>query len=254
VTGALPGDGPRLNPDAAHPPFPWRVQLPDQWAVLDTNPATWQRNLQRLVDERLAGQRLPAASRRELLGHLEDLVVSAQHGGVLLSLVYIGTLSSGTAASAGLHLAWYDSAPERASLSTARLAAGRQGVIDEVETDAGTIVVQRDHVMTAPPGSTTRHGLTSLQAFLPLTDRTWTALVATASAYPEITDMLRELVVAVAGSIHPIEDGPTEGPAPDESHVATAEYTPVEPPRASGVDRGFGTMIVRRIDPHDSRS
>ncbi len=241
----------RLNPDAAHPPFPWRVALPAAWSVLDASPATWQGSLHRLVDERLGGRRLPAASRREILSHLEDLVASAQRGGVLISLVFIGTVPSGAVATAGLHLAWYDSSPERASLSTARQAAGRQGTVDEVETGAGTVVVQRDHLMVAPPGSTTRHGLTSLQAFLPLAGRTWTALVATASPYPETTDMLRELVVSVAGSIEPLDGGPggsDRAPAP-EGGPGAAGYTEVSPPDVPGVDRGFGTMVVRRIEP-----
>ncbi len=251
MTGLLPEQGLHLNRNAPHPPFTWQVALPDAWALLDTHPSTWQRSLDRLVDERLAGQRLRAADRREVLSQLEDLVVSAQRGGVLLSLVHFGPsshsgpLSGGGLASAGLHLAWYDSAPELASLATVRQAAGRQGIVEEIQTAAGPVVLQRDHVMVTPPGLTTRRGLTSLQAFLPLRGRTWTVVVATASAHPELTDPLRELVLVVAGSVR-LRD-PAAGSA-DESTVDDA-YHPVARPDAPGIERGFGTMVVRRIEP-----
>jgi hypothetical protein len=240
VTGLLPDQGLRLNSDAPHPPFSWHIALPQAWAVLDTNPSTWQRALDRLIDERLAGQRLKAADRRELLSHLEDIVVRAQRGGVLLSLVHFGRLAGGGFGSAGLHVAWYDSAPDRASLATVRAAASRQGTIEEVETAAGTVVLQRDHLMVTPPGLNARRGLTSLQAFLPLAGHTWTAVVASASAHPELTEPLRDLVVTVAGSIEVAEPG--------AAPVAPAvSYVPVDKPNAPGIEQGFGTMVLRRI-------
>jgi hypothetical protein len=244
VTALVPDQGLRLNPDAPHPPFRWQIALPDTWAVLDTHPSTWQRNLDRLVDDRFAGQRLKAAERREVLAALEELVVSAQRGGVLLSLVHLGRLASGGVASAGLHLAWYDSSPELATLATVRKAASRQGTIDEVETEAGTLVLQRDHIMMAPTGLTTRQGLTSLQAFLPLAGRPWTAVVATASAHPELTDALRELVVTVAGSIAVVDPAVADTPPPSGE-----AYVPADPVSGPGIEHGFGTMVVRRIEP-----
>jgi hypothetical protein len=249
MTELLPDGGLRLNQDAAHPPFAWRVSLPESWALLDTHPATWERSLDRLVDERLAGRRLTAGQRRELRSHLEDVVTAAQRGGVLLSLIQLGPLSTGGFASVGLHLAWYDSAPRTADLSLAREAVGRQGVVEEVETDAGTLLLQRDYLMMTPPGLGSRKALTSLQAFLPLAGRTWTAVVATSSAHPELTDLLRELVIATAGSIAPAEDQPDEGAGrPDPAGTpAAARYEPVGKPEQPGIERGFGTMVVRRF-------
>ena len=239
MTGLLPEPGLRLNPDAPHPPFTWQITLPESWAVLETQPATWSRSAERIIDEQLAGQRLRAADRREILGHLEDLVVTAQRGGVLLSLVRIGRLSAGGLASAGLQVAWYDSAPERASLATVRQAASRRGVLEEVQTQAGTVVLQRDHLLVAPPGSLERRGLTSFQGFLPLTGHTWTAVVASASAHPTMTEVLRDLVLTVAGSIGPVDEDSAD-PPPEPS------YAPVDAP---GLEKGFGTMVVRRVPP-----
>ena len=99
----------------------------------------------------------------------------------MLSLVQIGRLPNGVVSTAGLHLAWYDSTPDPSSLATGRQAIGRQGLVEEHDTDAGTVLLQRDHVSVEPPGRGSRVGLTSLQAFLPLPGRPWTAVVATAT-------------------------------------------------------------------------
>jgi hypothetical protein len=251
MSALLPGSGLRLNPDAAHPPFSWQVALPEDWALLDVHPATWQRGLDRLIDERFNGRHLRRAQVRSVREHLEELVVAAQRAGVLLSLVGLGALSTGEPASAGLNLAWYDSAPLGASLALARQAIGRQGIVEEVETDAGMLLLQRDHTLVSLPGATARAGLTSLQAFLPLTGSTWTAVVATSSAHPEMTDLLRDLVLITAGSIQPLDDDPGVEPQSADAKT-TAEFTPVEKPDRPGIERGFGTMVLRRFPPNES--
>lgn len=256
MTELLPGTGLQLNPDVSHPPFTWQVDLPadPSWSVLDTHPSSWQRSAERLVDERLAGTRIKAGQRREILRFLDDLVASCQQAGTILSLVQIGYLTSGELSTAGLHLAWYDSTPELASLATVRQAIARQGVIEEHETAAGAVLLQRDYQSLAPPGVGTRVGLTSLQAFLPLAGRPWTAVVATASAHPTMTGRLHEIVLGVAGSITPLDDaGASSGneaavaePPPEDP---AGPYRPVPADPAPGIGRGFGTMITHRIDP-----
>jgi len=251
--------GLQLNPDVAHPPFAWQVALPDDpsWSVLDTHPSSWQRSAERLVDDRLAGRRVRSAQRREVLDFIADLVAACQRGGTLISLVQLGFLGGGILASTGLHLAWYDSSPDPASIATVRQATSRQGVTEEHDTPAGPILVQRDFASLVAPGGS-RVGMTSLQAFLPLPGRTWTAVVATASPHTELTDLLHELVVAVAGSIQAAddededEDQPTddEPPGPD---VAADRYAPVEQPQAPGIERGFKTLRAHRVDPDQPR-
>ncbi|HEX5493620.1 MAG TPA: hypothetical protein VFX70_03475 [Mycobacteriales bacterium] len=254
MAGLLPDDGLALNPDATHPPFRWQIGLPGDWAVLDTHPSSWQRSAERLVDERLAGQRLRSAERRQVLTFLGDLVADCQRAGTVISLVQIGRLSSGGVGSAGLHLAWYDSSPDLASLALVHQAVGRQGVVEEVDTPAGTVLLQRDHVSLTPPGNTNRVGLTSLQAFLPLTGQCWTAIVATAGAQPEMVPVLSDLVLEVAGSIQRLDepgDGPGDPTPPDPE--PTANFTPVPPPDAPGVERGFGTLVVHQVEPEGGR-
>jgi hypothetical protein len=252
VTGLIPSNGLQLNPEAAHPPFAWQVALPSDWAMLDTHPSSWQRSLDRLVDDRFAGQRLKAAERRELFAVLADLVATCQRAGTLLSLVQLGRLSSGGVASAGIHLAWYDSAPDPASLATVRQALSRQGTVEEVPVPGGVALLQRDHLSMVPSGTTTRVGLTSFQAFLPLSGTTWTVAVATAGAQPDLLPMLRELVVAVVSSIRPLD-----GPADRTGHTTPTappgpDYLPVAPPDSAGIERGFGTLLPHTIDPRQA--
>lgn len=251
MTELVAAQGLQLNPDAAHPPFAWHIALPadPSWSVLETHPSTWQRAAERLVDDKLAGQRIKTSQRKAVLHSIADLVASCQQGGTVLSLIQLGFLSTGELSSAGLHVAWYDSQPDPASLATVRQAISKQGIVEDHDTPAGAVLLQRDFQSVAPAGSTERVGLTSLQAFLPLQDTTWTAIVATASAHPSMTDVLHGLVLDVAGSVEVLEsdsDGARVAAAPEPSPES---YQEVEPPGAPGIERGFGTLVTHRVDP-----
>lgn len=251
MTALLPATGLQLNPDAAHPPFGWTVDLPADWTVLDTNPASWTRGADRLIDERLAGQRLKSADRRAVRHALDELVAAAQRGNVLLSLIQIGQLSGGGIATAGLNIAWYDSTPDLAGLALVRQAIGAQGVVSEHETELGTIVLQSDHLSLVPPGSDSRVGMTSMQAFLPIPDQPWTLVVASVAAQPAMHDVLHMLVLAVASSVRPISDAAdgTNASGPDVPFDAAAGFHATTLPHGPGVERGFGTMVRHQIDP-----
>src|SRR5262245_9192950 len=123
----LPADDLKLNPNVPHPPFEWVIGLPADWALLDTNPESWRRSAERLVDERFYGRKLPAAERRAVLGFLEQLVADCQGAGTALSLVQLGRMSTGRVGSAGMHLGWFDSSPDPAGLAVVREALPQSG-------------------------------------------------------------------------------------------------------------------------------
>ena len=50
-----------LHPQAFRPNFLWTAQLPTSWAFLDTHPASWQRQAERIIDQFYSGQRLKSA-------------------------------------------------------------------------------------------------------------------------------------------------------------------------------------------------
>lgn len=262
------GAGFALNPQATHPPFAWRVDLPADaaWTVLDTHPASWQRSADRLVDDRFAGTHLKTADRKAIVSVVADLVTSCQQGNVLLSLVRVGLDSDERFDTTGLHLAWYDSSPQPASLSTVRQAIARQGLTEEFATPAGTVLVQRDYQSvtspaTPPPGGRpARLGLISLQAFLPIAGRCWTAVIASATTSERSAQALHDIVLTVAASIEILGGGsPTDPPEPIDptdtgSSTLDGDYVPVPTAAEPGIQRGFGTWVSHRVDPAGSRT
>jgi hypothetical protein len=206
----LPSSGLKLNPNVAHPPFPWVVGIPSDWMLLDTNPASWQRSAERMVDDRFAGRRIRAAERREVLDFVEQLVADYQRSGAALSMLQLGRMSTGTVGSAGLHLGWFDSTPDLAGLVLVREALPTTGTVDEVDTPCGPALLHRDTTTTVPPGGLVRVRSTVLQLFLPIESTTWTAVLSAATAHPELDRVLDEVIVAVARSIMPTEPEPAD--------------------------------------------
>ncbi|MGC9668863.1 hypothetical protein ACNTMW_20180 [Planosporangium sp. 12N6] len=201
----LPASDLKLNPNVAHPPFPWFIGIPRDWALLDTNPASWQRSAERMVDDRFHGRKLKAAERRAVLDFVEQLVADCQRSGAALSMLQLGRMSTGTVGSAGLHLGWFDSAPDLAGLALVRDVLPRTGTVEEVDTPTGTGLLHRSTVSSVPPGGTTRVRSTVLQLFLPIEGTTWTAVLSAATPHPELERALGELIVAVARSILPTD-------------------------------------------------
>ncbi|WP_431913192.1 hypothetical protein [Micromonospora carbonacea] len=199
----LPAHDLKLNPHAPHPGFAWFVGIPSDWALLDTNPESWQRSAVRLVDDRFLGQRLRAAERRAVLDFVEQLVADCQRAGTALSLVQLGRMSTGAVGSAGLHLGWFDSGPQPAGLALVRQTLPRTGTVEEVETPIGPGLLHRDVASTVPPGGLTRVRSTVLQLFLPVPGTTWTAVLSAATPHPEMEQVLTDVIVAVGRSIAP---------------------------------------------------
>ena len=244
----LGGRSLQLNPGVTHPPFAWSVDLPADWALLDTHPQTWRRSAERLLDERFAGTRLSRPERRGVLDFLEQLVADCQRAGTALSVVALGKLGSGGVGSAGLHLAWHDCAPRAADLAQARRAVPDRGTASEVAAATGPALLHVDRMSVVPPGTATRVPLASYQVFVPLVPTSWLAVLSTASAHPELSDALRALVVAVAASVRPADhtlpddvDAPASRPGDD----TPPDDVDAPAPRPAGFERGFATRLHR---------
>ncbi|SCF36820.1 hypothetical protein GA0070618_5827 [Micromonospora echinospora] len=224
ILDPLPASDLKINSHAPHPPFPWTAAIPSDWVLLDTNPESWQRNAERIVDDRFHGRRLRAAERRAVLDFLEQLVADCQRAGAALSMVQLGRMSTGAVGSAGLHLGWFDSTPQPAGLALVRQSLSRTGTVEEVETPRGPGLLHRDVAFTVPPGALTRVRSTVLQLYLPLPGTTWTAVLSAATPHPELERMLADAIVAVAHAISPAD--PTNAAEPTD---ATDPTDAVEP-------------------------
>lgn len=255
----LTGDRIELNPDVPFPPFPLWLRLPAAWSQLDSNPATWRRSADDLIDTTFRGSRLPARERRDIVALLEGLVADCQRAGAALSLITVGRRAAGGAASFGLHLA-FASDGRPASLGRVHDILPRTGVAGEISTESGPGVLHRDRMTMVVPGTAEIAVLTTIQAFVPIPDTSWTVVLSSASAHPELTDALESMVRAAAESVR-TEQGATGDDATDSAvplrarHRATlAEESSVaeqavDRPAAPGIERGFGTLVLRRVDP-----
>ncbi len=274
------GDGIPLNPDAAQPPFPVWMSLPSSWSLLDTNPGTWRRSADDLIDTTFHGSRLSAADRKTFLGFIESLVADCQSAGACVSLLMVGRREGGGAASAGIHIAFADEGVP-ATLGRVQDSIPRAGTRTEIDSGVGPAMLQRERMTMLIPGTGQLAALTSLQIFVPIPETSWTAALATASAYPEITDRLETLLVEIARSMsvqHP--GGGNQGaPQADENDESgdgggggdgddggdAAADNPASgrarPDRASPERRadrsgpritdGFDGLVTRRLGPAD---
>ena len=117
------------------------------------------------------------------------------------------------------------------------------------------MLLQRDHTSLDPFGTGTRVGLSSLQAFLPVAGRPWTLVAATATPHEAMSEVLHDLVLGVVSSFEILDAADTASPvAPDpDDGPAAADYTPVQPPAAPGIERGFGTLRAHRVEGDTAR-
>ena len=199
MTATVPVVEPAVDPAVPQPPFGWTVSVPTDWVRLDTAPATWARSAGRLVTERFAAR--TAAERRVAYGVVEQLVADCQRARAAVSMLLLGRMSTGATGSAGLHLGWYDSAPEPAGLAAVRDALPRTGISEQVATPAGPALLHVDVAMTVPPGGGARVRSEVRQLFLPFPGTTWTAVVSAATGHPELHRVVAEVVLAVGRGI-----------------------------------------------------
>ncbi len=247
----LPAERIELNPDVPQPPFPVWMGLPADWSLLDTNPATWRRSAETLVDTTFRASRLRGPERREVLEFFEQLVADCQRSGAALSLIQVGRREAGGAASVGIHLAFGDEG-RPSSLARVHDSLPRTGTTTEVESGVGPAVLQRDRMTMIPPGATDVVALTSMQVFIPIPETTWTAIFATATAFPELTEPMDQLMRQIAAQFRLTEElvpgGSGDGDV-DPEPAAPAEFEEIPATRGPGIERGFRTMISKRVEP-----
>lgn len=247
-----------LNPEAAYPPFAVFLDLPADWTLLDTNPATWERSAQNMLDTTFHRSRLTGKERREIIAFFEQLVADCQQAGAAVSLIQVGRLLEGGAASLGVHLAFGDEkAP--ADLGRIRDSLARSGTITEIDSGVGPALLQQERTTIVPPGATALVAMTSIQIFIPIPGSHWTAVLATASAHPELTDPVDQLLRHIAASLRLTEE-PTDavatiaehtGDGPDPADAGGRQDTFAAAPTAAGpgIERGFSTFVRKHLGP-----
>jgi hypothetical protein len=188
---------------ATGPPFGFRIEGPDDWALLETAPDRWRRSVERLLDPPGGTGRLPASARRDAAGILEDLVAVAQRTGVLLCLVKLARDAGGRLFHGSLTLTWYDSGPVPADLAFARLVVGRAEDVEELDTPTGPGLLHRATEAVPPRWRDLFGGVSAhtAQALVPVPGTGWTALVSGTTSDAGHADLLAGLVCRMAGSL-----------------------------------------------------
>lgn len=239
-----------LNPDAPRPPFPLFMDLPATWSMLDTNPSSWERSAQTMIDTTFRGSRLAGKERREVTAFFDQLVADCQQAGAALSLIQVGRLQQGGAASLGIHLAFGDEG-QPASVEMVRDTLPRNGIAREVSSGVGPAVLHSERMTMVPPGATELVALTSIQIFVPIPGTTWTAVFATASAYPELTEPVEQLLIRIVESFRRTAEpvpSVTDGDPTDEAGDPT-DFVELPRTSAPGIERGFTTLVRKRVEP-----
>ncbi|HYT09218.1 MAG TPA: hypothetical protein VEL73_01005 [Mycobacteriales bacterium] len=96
-----------VDPAAPRPALGFRLDVPDEYTVLDLDPATSDASLERLLDER--GAAVVGAARQRVRGRqvLRQVVADHRKAGVFLAAYLAGAgASPGEIVGAGLTLAW----------------------------------------------------------------------------------------------------------------------------------------------------
>ncbi|MEJ7649961.1 MAG: hypothetical protein WKF57_13155 [Nakamurella sp.] len=236
-----------LNPDATYPPFPVYLAVPTTWTLLDTNPATWQRSAERMVDETFHGSRVTGKERRQIIGFFGQLVEQCQQAGSALSILQVGRLREGVAASLGVHIAFVDEQTE-STVGRIRDSLPRTGTVVELDSGVGPALQRSERTTFMPPGSGELVSMTSIQIFAPIQGTSWTVVLATASAHPELTEPVTLLLQNMAVSLRLTEDPDDDTDDDTETEVAE-QFEQAPSVRGPGIERGFSTLVRKKIGP-----
>ncbi len=254
MTGPFPSSDLTLNPDARHPPFEWLIGIPSDWAMLDTAPATWQRNAERLIDYKFAGRKLPAKERRTVFSYLGTAVAQTQRVNSVLCVLQFGRMSTGELGSTAINLVWHETRSQVANLGEVHDMIPATATTTPFDTAVGKGLLCEQQTSQMPPGAGGRVTMHNFQAFVPVEGTQWMLVLSASAAQSEMTRVTREAVLAMAHSLGVDESAvprtsppqsATTSPAPDAvSPQQESTFERVEPSSGiPGMVRGFGTFI-----------
>ena len=190
-----------LHPQAFRPNFLWTAQLPTSWAFLDTHPASWQRQAERIIDQFYSGQRLKSEQRKAIYARLEEAVKAAQDNKVLLSFVLPGTLDDGEMSACTLLVRWQSFSPQSASMTIVDTAfSGREGFEHRTTDNDAAYALFGGRSQIGP--LTDRRTIWNYQAALPVPSTSWVAMVSGVAPEEGLAPTIRDMVIRLTNSIN----------------------------------------------------
>ncbi|GAA1482460.1 hypothetical protein GCM10009624_29000 [Gordonia sinesedis] len=225
------------HPDAVRPPFDWRVRLPTDWALVETHPARWKRQNERIVDDYFAGRRVPAKVRNQLMRALADVVAAAQRNKVLLTLLKPGLDDQNRIANIALSVMFTSSSPRLSSMAPIKRAFDSTDSFKEMTTPSGN-AYGLVSVRRRQRDDGELRDVLSVQGFYPLAGTVWTLAVSATTSRLDMEEALRDTVIRCVASVR--WGGDSEGSSDlareGAPAAATESSTPDEHPFAGAID------------------
>jgi hypothetical protein len=242
MSGGSPG-GPQpstvgVDPAAPRPEVGFRLHVPDAWLALDLDPATSDRWVERVIDERVAEHPEAGRHRGHLRRILQALVAEQRAAGVFFSAVLAAGARPGemiganlalswrrlTAAAGGIewlarHFAAEDAAPGEAALSRS---------VDVVSLPCGPAVRIRTSLLALVPESSRRHRVAVSQLVIPVPGTPWLGVLVVSTPNLGLADVMSGLADEVAQSIEFLHPSGSAGLGTGQPRTGSA------PPDRSG--------------------
>ena len=206
------------------PDLGFSIELPDQWVVLDLDPATWAGWVDAFLEARMASRPDVGPERGPTRAALVDLLQRLHAEEVFLAAVLAGE-ADGRPVSASATLAWrrpdlagdpllleglahmYLLAPAAPGED---LAARR---VDIVELPAGGGVKVATRELAALPTGESRQAWVT-QYLVPVLSTGWLAVITTSTGHPELAPAVEDIGDEIAASLHFQDGAAAGGPVP----------------------------------------
>lgn len=194
-----------LSPGAIKPQFQWSAKLPLSWAFIDTHPACWEVQIERVVDDFYGPLKLKRAEQKLVREQLARMVKMAQDQKVLLLLVLPGAMEDGAVSACTFVLKWHNFSGKSASMALVDQAYRSRGEYERKTTPAGVgYGFFREEIRIGNPLDPKRAW--NCQAIMPITGTSWVVMASGTAPNKELGATVEAVVLRVIESIRTYQD------------------------------------------------
>lgn len=202
---------------APRPPIGFRFDVPDEWTVLDLEPATSDRWIESFLAERSAT--VPGAAAQEPWARqvLQQMIEQHRRAGVLFAAFLASRMPAAPAlVDAGLALAWQeltsmdldalDRFCREDKPGPGEIPAARQ--VCRVRLRHGDAIRVRSRQSAPAPLGSSRRPVAIVQHLIPVPGTGWLAVFSLTTPHLELAETYAALADLVAGSLELLADDP----------------------------------------------
>lgn len=194
-----------LHPGVTKPPFQWAARLPLSWAYIETHPAHWKVQIERVIDEYYGPFKLKRAEQKLVREQLERMVAMAQEQKVLLLLALPGAMEDGTVSACTLVVKWHNFPGKNVSMALVDEAYRRRGGYERRTTPHGAgygFFEEEIRIGTALEPKKAWN----CQAIMPIVGTSWLIMASGTAPDKEHGEMVEPVVLRFIESIRAYQD------------------------------------------------